>query len=144
MIKVLTITLLLSLIMPLHAKEYDICEDVVIDDVTENAFGQHGILYTGEIICYRDIEKTILKTKRTYDNGKPIGRHICYDDQGVENYSVSYDHTKIKKHGYNTYSTCKKYGNTYGIVHCKSDMTNPTWSDRPCKENSEKCIFRCK
>ena len=141
--KALTI-ILLSLSMHLHAKEYDICKDAVIDDVTEQAFGQHGILYTGEIICYRDNEKTILKSKRTYVNGKPIGRHICYDDQGFEDDSVSYNNTSIKKHGYNTYFLCKKYGNSYGMNHCESDMVNPSWRDRPCNENSEKCIFRCK
>ncbi|MFK5894608.1 MAG: hypothetical protein QM504_15410 [Pseudomonadota bacterium] len=42
-----------------YGKGFDTCNDMIIDQVTEMAFGQHGILYTGEVTCYRDKENKI-------------------------------------------------------------------------------------
>jgi len=139
MIRALTILLLFSYSALSHATEYDICKGAVIDDVTEQAFGQHGILYTGEIVCYRDAEKTILKYKRTYDHGKPIGRHICYKDNGVPHYSISYDHTSVKKYSLN-YALFKTYRDN---MDCTYGIDGACWKDRPCTAKYARCTFHC-
>jgi len=54
------------------AKNFDVCRDLIVDQVTEMAFGPHGIPYTGKVICYRDEEKTILKYERSFENGVPL------------------------------------------------------------------------
>lgn len=59
------------------ADSFDPCKDVIIDQVTEMAFGEQGLPYTGKIVCYYDEDKTRLKSKRIFDKGIPIGSHIC-------------------------------------------------------------------
>jgi len=142
--RLLIITILILFTTLSHAEEFDVCKDMVIDNVTEMAFGQHGILYTGEVTCYRDNDKNILKSKRAFKNGKPIGRHICYDDHGVPYNSVSYNHTTIKKHGSNRTRSCNLHRKKAALGYCEQYNPGPVWDDEPCKVNSEKCIFSCK
>ena len=89
--------LLFAFTKPVLGVGFDICKDTVIDDINEKAYGAHGVLYSGEIICFRDKEKITLKYKRYFENGKPIGRHICYDKKGIPYSSIQYDHTSIRK-----------------------------------------------
>ncbi len=141
--KILTIIILFSYFTCLHANEYDICKGIIIDDVTEKAYGQHGLLYTGEAICYWDPEKTILKSKRTYDNGIPVGRHVCYEKDGVPDYSISYNHTKIRNYSFN-YSDARLKKFVSGVkIDCIQGEDGACWSGWACKPNDAQCTFTC-
>ena len=126
-----------------QALEFDVCKDTVIDQTKEIAYGQHGIPYSGKIICFRDEEKTILKYKRYFVKGKPIGRHICFDEEGIANESVSYDNSGKKKHGYNYTAFSKKWNYTIKGVDCPADITAICWRERPCDDKLKDCSFKC-
>ena len=126
-----------------HANEFDICEGITIDDVTEKAYGQHGTLYTGEAICYWDKEKTILKYKRTYQNGKPVGRHICYEKDGIAKYSISYNFSKHKSYSFNYSDAHLKSIISPVKIDCATDKEGSCWKDRACGTNNPNCIFTC-
>lgn len=130
-----------------YDKEFDTCSDMIIDQVTEMAFGQHGIPYTGEVTCYRDKEKQILKSKQFYTDGVPVGRHICYTDDGVPLDSISYDNTSRKESGYNATYYREKYGGDIGFGlgfdECVSADLSVCWRDRKCTEGADNCMFRC-
>ena len=144
MLRILAIVILITFASFIQADKFDACSDVIIDDVTEMAFGQHGIIYTGEVICYRDSDKQILKSKRTFENGKPIGRHICYDEYGTPDDSISYNHTKIKKHGKNQTRLCNLHRKKAALGYCEQFNPGPSWDDEPCEDNNDECIFICK
>jgi len=143
MIKTLFTILLLTYISSTLANEFDICEGITIDDVTEKAYGQHGILFTGEAVCYWDEEKTILKYKRSYQNGNPVGRHICYEQDGIAKYSISYNLSKLKSYSFN-YSD-EHFKNIISSIKtdCITDKEGSCWQDRACGFNNPECIFTC-
>lgn len=125
-----------------NATEFDVCKDVVIDQVTGYAFGQHGIYYSGEVTCYRDKEKAILKSQRFYENGKPLGRHICYNKEGLAEFSISYNHTSTIKHSFN-YALRNSNKGIFGeSVKCDESPDGACWNDSVCKENDKWCVFR--
>jgi len=127
-----------------YADYFNVCKDIVIDQVTGQAFGQHGVLYSGEVVCFRDKDEKILKYKRFYENGNPIGRHICYKKDGTPSYSISYDHTKVKKFSYNYAPTNAMENNFGGPVKCETSIDGACWKDDKCgNSNDTRCIFRC-
>ena len=146
MIKIFTIILVTILSADSEANEFDYCKDVIIDSVTEEAFGPHGIPYTGEVTCYRNKEKTILKSKRTFNNGKPTGPHICYSVKGDKKHFVSYDNTSRKKYGRIAEKPSYIF---FGIAYFKKHYDcsigdNQCWFVEECKVNEKRCVFTCK
>lgn len=144
MLKFLILILLFLTATQLQSAEYDICEGVVIDDVTGMAYGQHGMPYTDEIACYWDKEKSLLKSKRAYESGRPIGRHICYEQNGVPAYSISYDHTKTKKRSSNYTTINAEMNRRLGPYPCVEGIDGACWNDKPCKPDDNRCKFKCK
>ena len=126
------------------ASQFNVCKDLVIDQVTERAFGQQGAPYTGEVLCYRDEDNTIPKSRRAFDDGRPIGRHICYDKKGIPHYSVSYDQSLTKKYSYNYANSSRLFGARTGNRICQPSESEPCWRDRSCKGNEKECVFSCK
>ena len=146
MIRILTIMLLLSSSSWLQAVEFDLCNDTVIDAETEDAYGPHGIPYTGEILCYRDKDKKILKSKRAFDNGKPIGKHICFNKDGAKSTYMSYNKTKIRAKGiYTGKRTSNEASWFHPKVECTGGISEECWTvGRECKQGDKYCVFSCR
>lgn len=138
-IRTLIATLLLTVSACSYAEEFDICKDIVIDQVTEMAFGEQGVPYTGKVTCYRDVEKTILKYTRAFDNGKPIGRHICYSNNGKPTSSISFDNSNTRKRG----MELSGWNGKFGARKCAEDNIGACWTDRVCESHHD-CTFQCK
>ena len=142
--RILTITVILIHSSWLQAVEFDLCNDTVIDAVTEEAFGPHGIPYSGEIICYRDKEKTVLKSKRAFDKGNPIGQHICYSRTGEKGAYMDYNYTDIRTKGFYTTLKPKINKSFYPAIKCNSEVPETCWTEgRKCKKGDKWCLFQC-
>ena len=74
----------------LNASSFDRCNDVVVDEVTDIAYGEQGLLFSGEKICYYDGDNTKIKYIRIFEKGVPIGEHICYAIDGRRLWSFKY------------------------------------------------------
>ena len=145
MMKTIFTCLTLFITSPVFASEFDVCNDTIIDQVTEMAFGQHGIIYSGEVACYRDKDKKILKFKRFFDKGKPIGRHICYNSKGEKQSFMSYNKTSIKTHGFYIDKTTSNKSPFLPEIICNSGNNETCWAEwRKCKEGDKYCTFYCK
>lgn len=141
--KILLTIILLLFTSYSFANEFDNCNGVTIDDVTEKAYGEHGNLYTGEAVCYWDKEQTILKYKRVYQDGNPVGRHICYERNGIANFSIIYNLSKLKRYSYNYSEEHLKSITISTKIDCESDKEGSCWKDRDCGSNNPECIFTC-
>ncbi|MFK5894607.1 MAG: hypothetical protein QM504_15405 [Pseudomonadota bacterium] len=75
----------------------------------------------------------------------PVGRHICYTDDGVALDSISYDKTNRKETGYNVAYYRAKYGGdiSFSLDECVPVDPSVCWRDRKCSEGADNCMFRC-
>lgn len=125
----------------INASEYDICTDLIIDQTHEIAYGPHGIPYTGKITCYRDKDKNMMKYERAFENGKPIGLHICYTREGKKRSFINYNNTKKTRGFYlNAYNASRNRWPEYTI--CGGEPEECRY-ERPCMEHDKDCKFSC-
>ena len=121
----------------LSAVEFDPCYDVIIDQVTDMAYGEQGAPYTGEVVCFYNDAKTLPKIRRTFEDGLPVGRHICYPD--INHYSWQ---TYSKSISYNQGIKISE-GFAEDVGGCNDREEDECWHDRSCKEPNVSCRLSC-
>ena len=75
------------------------CEDVLVDDVTDMAFGDQGQPFTGKVRCFYDTKMKFIKSERVFDEGTPVGSHHCFFWNGIIKYTIIYKNGKRYKLG---------------------------------------------
>ena len=112
------IILFLVLLAPCnsYAETVRMCDEILIDDVTDMAFGDRGKPYSGVVECFYDKENSMKRYERSFIDGIPVGTHYCYARDGDPLYAIQYKNGK--KHKLGVYSRARK---SWGFLHCISE-----------------------
>lgn len=119
-------------------KDFRNCEDVLVDDVIEMAFGDQGQPFTGKVRCYYDAGKRFVKSERVFDEGIAIGSHHCFYRDGPLKYTLMYKNGKRHKLGSEfftrRFSTTNEggHGYRYGSIY----IIPGEYREFYCRENS--------